>query len=134
MRNIPFLGLCAALVSFGTVASAQYGPRGGPYQPDQVDALVDRVHIDLDHGYEHWHINGGDRNRLNNAEKRLRSFAHDWEHAKFDKGDLNDSSGAIQRVLDNNRLAGPERDALSNDVEALRHMLEAYDRHEIGRW
>jgi hypothetical protein len=37
-------------------------------------------------------------------------------------------------VLDNNRLTGRERDALWSDVEQLRRMREAYDRHEIGRW
>jgi hypothetical protein len=30
-------------------------------------------------------------------------------------------------------LSGRERDALWNDVEELRRMRAAYDRHEIGR-
>jgi hypothetical protein len=92
------------------------------------------VHADLNHGYDKWHLSDGDRGRLNNAEKRLRLFARDWRHGKFDKGDLDDSISAIQHVLDNNHLAGEERDALWNDVEQLRRMREAYDRHEIGRW
>ncbi|HTS66432.1 MAG TPA: hypothetical protein VMH28_30620 [Candidatus Acidoferrales bacterium] len=124
----------AALVCFGTRAQAQYGPQGSPYQPDSVTTLVERVHTDLNHGYERWHLSNGDRDRLNHAEKQLRSFAHDWRNAKFDKGDLDNSIAAIQHVLDNNHLQGPERDALWNDVEQLRHMREAYDRHEIGRW
>ena len=41
---------------------------------------------------------------------------------------------SIQRVLDNNHLNGPERDALWGDAEQLRQMRESYDRHEIGRW
>jgi hypothetical protein len=46
---------------------------------------VDRVHTDLTTGYEHWNLANADRDRLNNAEKKLRAFAHDWERAKFDK-------------------------------------------------
>ncbi|HTS31802.1 MAG TPA: hypothetical protein VMH81_38295 [Bryobacteraceae bacterium] len=121
------------LAGFQIVGHAQYGPAGGPYQPDSVDSLVDRVHADLNRGYDQWHLSNGDRSRLNNAEKRLRSFARDWRHERFDKGDLDDSIAAIQHVLDNNHLAGRERDDLWDDVEQLRRMRQAYDRHEIGR-
>jgi len=132
-----FLHLCllgAALVSLGTLAEAQYGPPGGPYQPDSVSHLVDKVHTDLDQGYDHWHLSGGDKGRLNKAEKQLRNFAADWRHGKFDKGDLDDSISSIQHVLDNNHLTGPERDALSSDVDQCRQLREAYNRHEIGSW
>jgi hypothetical protein len=126
--------LTAAMVSFGPRAHAQYGAPNGPYQPDSVSGLIDKVHADLNDGYTHWHLGNGDRDRLNKAEKKLRGFAADWRHGKFDKGDLDDSIAAIQHVLDNNHLAGHERDALWNDTEQLRQMREAYDRHEIGRW
>jgi len=133
-RILNALLLTGALVSFGTLARAQYGPPGSPYQPDSVNALVEKVHTDLTHGYERWHISNGDRDRLNGAEKQLRDFVRDWRHGKFDKDDLDRSIASIQHVLDNNHLSGPERDALGQDVEQLRHMREAYDRHEIGRW
>jgi hypothetical protein len=123
-----------ALIGLGLPALAQYGPAGGPYQPDSVSTLVDKVHTDLNQGYDHWRLSNGDRDRLNRAEKRLRAFVADWRHEKFDKGDLDDSISTIQHVLDNNHLAGAERDALSSDVDQLRQMREAYDRHEIGRW
>lgn len=124
--------LSAAFVLFGTLAQAQYGPPDGPYQPDSVSNLVEKVHTDLNRGYDQWHLSKGDRDRLNDAEKRLRSFDRDWRHGKFDKGDLDTSISSIQHVLDNNHLAGPERDALADDVQQLRGMREAYDRHEIG--
>jgi hypothetical protein len=108
---------------FAGLAMAQYGPPGGPYQPDRVMALVDRVHQDLNHGYDVWHLNHGERDRLNHAEKELREFAEHRRHGRFDQGNL-----------DKNHLKGGERDALWADVEELRHMREAYDRHEIGRW
>ncbi len=133
-RALQICVLAAGLASFGTFAYAQYGPPNGPYQPNSVSSMVDKVHTDLNQGYDHWHLAKGDRDRLNNAEKKLRGFAADWRHGKFDKGDLDESIASIQHVLDNNHLQGPERDALGSDVEQLRQMRQAYDRHEIGSW
>jgi hypothetical protein len=103
--------LGGALIGPGAPAMAQFGPANGPYQPDRVSALIDKVHTDLNQGYDHWHLANGDRDRLNKAEKHLREFAADWRHEKFDKGDLDDSIATIQHVLDNNHLNGAERDA-----------------------
>jgi hypothetical protein len=102
------------------------------YDPDSVSALVEQVHTDLNRAYSSWHLSGGDRDRLNHAEKELREFAHKWSNHNFDKGQLDDAISSIQHVLDNNKLPGRERDAISSDVDQLRSMREAYDRHEIG--
>ncbi len=131
LKAIIFAG---AFLKFVTPSPAQYGPPGGPYHPDRINSLVDKVHSDLNRGYDQWHLSKGERDRLNNAEKQLRNFAKDWSRGKFDKGDLDDSISAVQHVLDNNHLSGEARDALSRDVDELRRMREAYDRHEIGRW
>jgi hypothetical protein len=112
------------------VALAQFG--GPRYDPDSVSALVDRVHVDLDHAYAAWHFSNGDRKRLNDAEKQLRDFARKWRRNHFDKGELDEAISSIQHVLDNNHLTGQARDALSDDVNQMRQMREAYDRHEIG--
>jgi hypothetical protein len=126
MRSIVRITLIAAgLLRFAALAPAQYAP-------DDVSALVDRVHADLNRGYEQWHLSKGDRDRLNNAVKQLREFAREWRQSKFDKGDLDSAIAAVQHVLDNNHLSGEARDAIWNDVEQLRRMREAYDRHELG--
>jgi hypothetical protein len=122
----------AAMFAIGATAHAQTVPTAGPYTPDAVNALVDKVQTDLNQGYSHWRLANGDHERLNKAEKRLRGFAADWRRGKFDKGDLDDSISAIQHVLDNNHLSGTERDALWSDTEQLRRMREAYDRHDMG--
>jgi hypothetical protein len=122
-----------AILASGLMLRAQFGPRE-LYRPEAVSALVDRVHEDLNRGYEVWHLRNGDRDRLTHAEHQLRNFSRDWSRGKFDKDDLDQSIAAVQHVLDNNRLNGRERDALWSDVEQLRRMREAYDRHEIGRW
>lgn len=122
-----------AIVASGLMLRAQFGPRE-LYRPEAVSALVDRVHEDLNRGYQVWNLRNGDRDRFTHAEHQLQNFSRDWSHCKFDKGDLDQSIAAVQHVLDNNRLNGRERDALLSDVEQLRRMREAYDRHEIGRW
>ena len=122
-----------AIAASGLMLRAQFGPRE-LYRPEAVSALVDRVHEDLNRGYEVWHLRNSDRDRLTHAEHQLRNFARDWSRGKFDKDDLDQSIAAVQHVLDNNRLTGRERDALWSDVAQLRRMREAYDRHEIERW
>jgi hypothetical protein len=101
------------------------------YHPREVSALVDRVHDDLNRAYGVWHASGGDRDRLNHAEKQLRDFAQKMEQGEIDKGELDEAIAGVQHVLDNNRLPDRERDALSSDVAQLRGMREAYNRHEI---
>jgi len=128
------MALTLGFMTFGVLSFAQYGPAGGPYYPDKVDSLIDQVQTDLNHGYDVWKLHGDDRKRLNKAEEQLRSFASQWHKGKFDKGNLNDSIGAIQKILNDNHLSGPERDSLWADVEQLRKMREAYDRHDIGSW
>jgi hypothetical protein len=139
MKNVFGLKLGWAMLLAGVtfltmanMAQAQFGPPNGRYQPPSVTALIDRVHGDLNRGFAVWHLSHGDRDRLSHAERQLRDFAKHWERAKFDKGNLDGAIGAIQHVLNDNHLAGRERDALFNDAEDLRRMREAYDRHEIG--
>jgi len=119
------------LVSVTGIAQAQYGPQGR-YRPEAVSALIGRVHEDLNRGFAVWHLHGGDRGRLVHAERQLREFAEYWRHGRFDRPNLTGAIRAVQRVIDDNHLSGRERDALWNDVEELRRLREAYDRHEIG--
>ena len=133
LRILPIFTMLS-IGSSGLLLHAQFGPPGGPYQPDSVSGLIDRVHDDLNRGYDVWHLRGSDRDRLNHAEHQLRDFSKAWRNGKFDKGELDEAIGAVQHVLDNNHLTGRERDNLWNDVESLRRMREAYDRHEIGSW
>jgi hypothetical protein len=120
-----------ALVTLLPTAEAQFGP-ANRYRPEAVSALIERVGQDLNRGYGVWHLSHGDRDRLTHAEHQLQDFAKHWERGNFDKRNLNDAIGAIQKVLEHNRLQGGERDALWNDLEELRRMREAYDRHEFG--
>ncbi len=125
--------LIVFFVTWSAVVLAQYGRRE-MYEPRWVSETIGRVHADLNRAYEGgWRISGGDRNRLDRAEDQLRHFAEDWNRGRFDKGDLDGAIGSIQRVVDHNRMPPRHRDALYRDLDRLRDMRRAYERHEIGR-
>jgi hypothetical protein len=123
--------ITGALVTFGTLANAQY-EREGRYEPRSVSALVDQVHADLNRSYEGWRFASGDRKRLDHAEHELRDFAKKWYRGRFDKGELDESIESIQHVVDNNHMPPRDRDALYDDLAQLRGMREAYNRRNIG--
>jgi hypothetical protein len=122
--------IAAAVISAGALSFAQFGAETR-YDAGAVSALVDRVHADLNHAYGAFHFSGGDRDRLNHAEKQLREFAKKWAKGNFEKDELNDAIESVQHVLDENKLPPEDRDAISDDVARLRRMREAYDHHEI---
>jgi len=123
----------ASLFAVSTLAFAQYGPpREAPeYNPRWVSGLIDRVHSDLNRAYGVWQFSGGDRHRLDRAEKELREFAGKWNRGRFDKGELDDAISGIQHVVDNNRMPPREREALNDDANQLRGLREAYDHGRI---
>jgi hypothetical protein len=122
--------LALAALAAPAIVNAQFEPEP-KYDAAAVTALVDRVHSDLNHAYGVFHFSGGDRDRLNHAEKELREFAEKWDHGKFDKGQLNDAIDSVQHVLDGNRMPSEDREAISGDITQLRRMREAYERHQI---
>ncbi len=131
MKSIKSVHCAAALLlASGLMAQAQFAPQAR-YDPASVTSLVDQVHLDLNRSYGTFHFTSGDRNRLNDAEKKLRDFSLKWERGSFDKGELDDAISRIQHVLDNNHLPLEGRDALSADVNQLQRMRDAYNRHEI---
>ena len=132
MHRVAILALASASFLLTGISTAYGQFENRPeYSPHAVTELVDQVHNDLNHAYSVWHLKGGDRDRLNDAEKKLREFAQKWEDHHFDKGDLDDAIGSIQHVLNDNRLEGRDRTAIDDDVNRLRNMREAFDRHEI---
>lgn len=128
MKSLHFAA--GLLLAFGLLAQAQFAPQAR-YDPASVSDLVNQVQLDLNRAYGAFHFTNGDRNRLNDAEKKLRDFASKWERGNFDKGELDDATSHVQHVLDNNHIPLPDRDALTADITQLRRMREAYDRHQI---
>jgi hypothetical protein len=113
------------------IAQAQYGP-GGRYRPAKVSALIDHVHEDFNVGIRIWHMSIDDREKLRSADRQLQEFARQWQHGRFQAPILVSSLALIERVLDTNRVAGREREALEVDLDQLRQMKEAFAKHEVG--
>lgn len=131
-RFLSGVAATAALLILGGLAQAQPAP-GTRYAPDEVSGLIDHVHADLNQSYaDGWKFTGGDRNRLNDAEKDLREFSKKWYKGKFDKGQLDGAISKIQHIVDQNHMPPADRNQLDDDLGQLRSMREAYDRHEIG--
>ena len=78
MNRVILVAAVTTALSVGPRLMAQFGPENR-YSPMAVDALVDRVHNDLNHAYGVWHFSDADRDRLNNAEKQLREFSRKWD-------------------------------------------------------
>jgi hypothetical protein len=124
--------IAAGLLMAGGLAQAQPEQQRGSYTPDAVSGLIDRVHGDLNASYaDGWKFTGGDRSRLNEAEKQLREFAKKWDKGHFDKGQLDGAISRIQHVVDSNHMPPGDRNQLDDDLGQLRHMRESYDKHEI---
>lgn len=132
MRQAFATGLlgCALLLS-GAVADAQVYGRGyydggrvyGEYRRhDPGRDLFDRVWRDVERAesYSYRYGDGGDRRRFNKLREELREFQDKWARGRFDRHELDDVIGALQRVLNDNRLDDRQRDALQEDIYELR--------------
>ena len=132
----------AVLVAGGTAANAQvygggyydhgrfYGEvgrdRDDRYREDRGGGLFDRVRADLDRAEADSHWNGGDRRRFNKVREELGEFQGKWASGRFDKHELDDAIGALQKVVSDNRLDYRDRDVLRDDLFRLRDFRARY--------
>jgi hypothetical protein len=129
-----------ALLLIGLAAQAQvYGPyrdddrydrddRGHrrerpPYRGG--DSLFQRVQSDLNFAESSAYSHGA-RKRIENARKELWEFQRAWNAGRFNRHDLDDSIGAMQKVVDHNALDGRARSILWDDLQKLRAFRANY--------
>jgi len=118
MRYLPVLAL-AGLLAAG--AQAQYGPYGDRYYGrDDYNRyrggdLFSRVRADLERAQANSDWNGGDRHRFDKVREELSEFQRSGN-----KHELNDTISALQKVVNDNRLAYRDRDILAQDLYQLR--------------
>ena len=126
--------LGGGLLIGGIAANAQvYG--GGYYDhgrvygefgryPDERDrrgaGLFDRVRADMDRAESNYFTSGGDRRRFNRVREELAEFQGKWANGRYDRHELDDAIGALQKVVNDNRLNYRDRDVLQDDLYRLR--------------
>ncbi|HUA22005.1 MAG TPA: hypothetical protein VMB25_24845 [Bryobacteraceae bacterium] len=95
-------------------ASAQYAPAYG-YRDYNRGDLFDRVQADLDRVESASYWNGGDRHRIDKVRGEVGEFQRGGRrHA------LNDAIGALQKVVNDNRMPPRDREILAGDLNQMR--------------
>jgi hypothetical protein len=85
--------------------------------------LFDRVRQDLDH-IQSAGFSWGDRKRVDRAMTELNDLQSKLSQRQYDQPELDDSIGAIQEVVQDNRLGPHDRDMLTEDLNRMREYRE----------
>src|SRR5437016_13399827 len=122
MRNLLRASLVGSSLLLAAAANAPYrsndGDRDYRYS-DRGDyrggSALNRVWSDLERAEANSHPNGGDRRRFAKVREELSEFQRSGNPRE-----LNDTVGALQRVVSQNRLSYRDRDILADDLNRLR--------------
>src|SRR5262249_14855897 len=139
----------ALLAGAGAVAQAQvYG--GGYYDngrfygefgrddryPDhrgyRGGDLFARVRGDLHRAQAHSYSDGGTRRRFNRVREELGEFQGKLASGRYDRHELDDAIGALQKVVSDNRLDYRDREVLQEDLFRLREFRSANGYYRGG--
>ena len=123
MRRVLISTLASTgLLLFGLAAHAQeYG--GG-----ERGHLFDRVRADLDRAAASSVPFTGDRDRISIARRDMNEFQRERANGNYDPAELDRMIGALQRVVDSNRMPDPDRNLLIADLHELREFRGRYER------
>jgi len=113
MRRLLTLLLAGSLL--GLTAYAQYPPRGDGGYYRNPGSLFDHVRADLDRAEGAAYPYGGDRHRFDKVRRELNNFQRSGSrHA------LDEAIGALQKLVNKNRLSYQDRDILAQDLNQMR--------------
>ena len=93
---------------------------------------VEHALYDLNQVGSYGYRDRGDMRRINKAREELSEFQNKWARGRFDKGELDDAIGAIQHVVNSNRISGREASMLQDDLYRLRE-FRAQSRYGYSR-
>jgi hypothetical protein len=120
MRRVLISTLATAgLLLFGLAAHAQEGQRGGH--------IFDRVGADLDRAATSTLPFTGDRDRIMVVRRDVNEFQNEQANGNYDPAKLDNIIGALQRVVDSNRMPDPDRNLLIADLHELREFRGRYE-------
>ena len=128
MRHLLIKAIAGAgLLALGTTtASAQYQPRPDyRYRMDERGMRVfDRSRADLERVQANTLPFTGDRSRVTMALNELSECQRAVANDSFSRREFNEAIGAMQRVVELNRISDRSRDFLTNDMSDLRRLQE----------
>jgi hypothetical protein len=139
MRSFLTKGLltCGILLLGNSVASAHWYPddpyygRGGYAYGNHGSyglRLFDEVQAHLERAAYNAY---GSRGRIERARKDVYDFQRRWNEGRFDRHELDEAIGSVQRVVDSNSIDQRDRYVLLNDLARMREFRASrggYDR------
>ena len=85
-----------------------------------AQSMFDGMASDLNKAQSDVHTaNLGDSPRFDIAHSELGTLQQNWDHARFDSGQIDDTITALRMVVHDNRLTGHDRDVLYRDLSRL---------------
>jgi hypothetical protein len=90
--------------------------------------FFERVRDDLDHIQAGPFARGADQYRLARTRQELDELQGKWSAGRYDERQLDSVIGALQRVVNDNRLSRRDRDILSDDLDRLRDFRANHER------
>ena len=160
MKTFLTTGIAAlGLLATATGAFAQYGYERGRYDQGGYDRdrgsydqgrydrsrnnqggygyqrePLDRVRADLDRAArDMYYLSGGEMRRFNKVREEIAEFQQKWERGRYDRHEMDDVIGSLQRVVDHNRLEPRDRNVLLDDLGRLRDLRSRYsDQSRYG--
>jgi len=91
--------------------------------------LFQRVREDLDHVRLATFPSGGDQFRLASTRQELDELQSKLAAGRYDERELDDVIGALQRVVQDNRMTARDRDVLADDLNRLRDFHARHDSY-----
>jgi hypothetical protein len=127
-RFLLTLSISAALAAIP--AFAQYDrPYADRDYARQDRALFDHVRMDLDRASTYPYASRGDRKRFDEARRELFDFESRFDQGRYEKHELDEAIGRLQRVVNENSLDPRDRGALSDDLRRMRDYREFRNHH-----
>jgi len=109
----------------------EYGARvGDPDRRENRQAMFfQRIREDLDRATVDASRFGGDRYRLDRTKQELDELQSKLARGFYDERELDEVMGAMRAVVDSNRLAPRDRDALADDLTRMADFRARHDRY-----
>ena len=92
--------------------------------------MFQRVREDLDRVQSTTFPGGRDDFRINRTKQELNELQGKLASGQYDQTELDEVIGALQRVIDSNKLSSRDRDVLSDDMARLREYREHHENWE----